>query len=64
MYICIIWARSFFVSRSNVWLEPHRSTGVLLKKKGTEPATMLAAGITARISSILLIPAVAWLAAT
>eukprot|EP00438_Fugacium_kawagutii_P005791 Skav203220 [mRNA] locus=scaffold2292:184327:188471:+ [translate_table: standard] len=35
--------------------------GVLLKKKGTEPGTMLAAGVTARISSILLIPAVAWL---
>ena len=35
---------------------------LLLQKKGTDSAILLAAGITARISSILLVPAVAWLA--
>eukprot|EP00435_Cladocopium_sp_Y103_P007077 s1687_g2.t1 len=34
---------------------------VLLQKKGTDPPILLAAGIIARISSILLVPAVAWL---
>lgn len=35
---------------------------VLLQKKGTDSPILLAAGITARISSILLVPAVSWLA--
>mmetsp|Transcript_42108 Transcript_42108/g.85836 ORF Transcript_42108/g.85836 Transcript_42108/m.85836 type:complete len:496 (-) Transcript_42108:304-1791(-) len=37
---------------------------VLLQKKGTDPPILLAAGITARILSILLVPAVSWLADT
>ena len=36
---------------------------MLLQKKGTDPSILLTAGITARISSILWVPAVAWLAA-
>lgn len=38
--------------------------GVLLQKKGTNHSILLAAGITARISSMVWAPLVAWLAAS
>ena len=72
---CISWIRTWavipsegnhlqwrFVGRRKRPMSIFSQTGVLLQKKGTNNSILLAAGVTARISSILMVVAVAWLA--